>query len=64
MTGAGIREQYPDEAQRRDLLGKFYYRPPGGESWADVALRIRSLLATEGAAATTASGCSSSPTRP
>ena len=48
MTGAGIREQFPDEAKRRDLLGKFYYRPPGGESWADVALRIRSLLATEG----------------
>ena len=48
MTGAGIREKYPDEAGRRDLLGKFYYRPPGGESWADVALRIRSLLATEG----------------
>jgi broad specificity phosphatase PhoE len=48
MTGAGIREQFPDEARRRDLLGKFYYRPPGGESWADVALRIRSLLATEG----------------
>jgi broad specificity phosphatase PhoE len=47
MTGAGIREEYPDEARRRDLLGKFYYRPPGGESWADVALRIRSLLATE-----------------
>jgi broad specificity phosphatase PhoE len=47
MTGTGIREQYPDEAGRRDLLGKFYYRPPGGESWADVALRIRSLLATE-----------------
>jgi broad specificity phosphatase PhoE len=48
MTGAGIREKYPEEAERRDLLGKFYYRPPGGESWADVALRIRSLLATEG----------------
>ena len=47
MTGAGIRQNYPDEAQRRDMLGKFYYRPPGGESWADVALRIRSLLATE-----------------
>ena len=47
MTGAGIREQFPDEAGRRDLLGKFYYRPPGGESWADVALRVRSLLATE-----------------
>jgi broad specificity phosphatase PhoE len=47
MTRDGIREEYPDEARRRDLLGKFYYRPPGGESWADVALRVRSLLATE-----------------
>jgi broad specificity phosphatase PhoE len=47
MTRNGIREEYPDEARRRDLLGKFYYRPPGGESWADVALRVRSLLATE-----------------
>ena len=47
MTREGIRDEYPDEARRRDLLGKFYYRPPGGESWADVALRIRSLLATE-----------------
>jgi broad specificity phosphatase PhoE len=48
MTGAGIREHFPEEAERRDLLGKFYYRPPGGESWADVALRIRGLLASEG----------------
>ncbi|MCZ2827625.1 histidine phosphatase family protein [Modestobacter sp. VKM Ac-2986] len=47
MTRDGIRAQFPEEARRRDLLGKFYYRPPGGESWADVALRIRSLLATE-----------------
>jgi broad specificity phosphatase PhoE len=46
MTGAGIREEYPAEAARRDLLGKFYYRPPGGESWADVALRVRSVLMT------------------
>ena len=47
MTREGIRQEFPDEARRRDLLGKFYYRPPGGESWADVALRVRSLLATE-----------------
>ena len=47
MTGAGIRDQFPEEARRRQLLGKFYYRPPGGESWADVALRIRSVLSTE-----------------
>jgi broad specificity phosphatase PhoE len=25
-------------------LGKFYHRPPGGESWADVILRLRSAM--------------------
>jgi broad specificity phosphatase PhoE len=44
LTGAGIRARYPDEAKRREKLGKFYYQPPSGESWADVVLRIRSLL--------------------
>ena len=32
-------------AARRDKVGKFYYQPPSGESWADVALRVRSFLA-------------------
>ncbi|OMH32244.1 histidine phosphatase family protein [Tersicoccus sp. Bi-70] len=45
LTGRGVRSLYPDEADRRQYLGKFYYRAPGGESWADVALRIRSVLA-------------------
>lgn len=45
LTGLGIRERYPDEAARRAKLGKFYYRPPHGESWADVAGRVRGLLA-------------------
>lgn len=44
LTAEGIRERYPDEAARRAWLGKFYYRPPYGESWADVALRIRAFL--------------------
>ena len=44
MTGQGIKETYPEEAERRAAMGKFYYRPPGGESWTDVVLRIRSLL--------------------
>ena len=44
LTGAGIRARYPDEAERRQKLGKFYYQPPSGESWADVVLRVRSLL--------------------
>jgi broad specificity phosphatase PhoE len=45
LTGAGIRSRHPDEAARRKKLGKFYYQPPSGESWADVVLRVRSLLA-------------------
>lgn len=44
LTGRGVRAQFPDEAERRDYLGKFWYRPPGGESWADVAQRIRAVL--------------------
>lgn len=43
LTSEGIRRRFPAEAERRARLGKFYHRPPGGESWVDVALRIRSL---------------------
>jgi probable phosphoglycerate mutase len=43
-TAQGIRSMFPDEAERRARHGKFYYRPPGGESWADVALRLRAVL--------------------
>ena len=43
LTHRGVVAAFPDEAARRDRLGKFYYRPPGGESWVDVALRLRSL---------------------
>ncbi|KGN42272.1 histidine phosphatase family protein [Knoellia aerolata] len=44
LTGAGIRAAHPEESERRAWLGKFYYRPPGGESWADVAQRVRAVL--------------------
>ena len=44
LTGYGVRQRMPAEADRRRRLGKFYHRPPGGESWADVALRLRSFL--------------------
>lgn len=42
LTAAGIRTQFPEQAEFRRLLGKFYHRPPGGESWCDVILRLRS----------------------
>lgn len=42
LTAVGVKEQFPDQAEFRRLLGKFYHRPPGGESWCDVILRLRS----------------------
>jgi broad specificity phosphatase PhoE len=44
LTGTGIRARHPEEAARRSKVGKFYYQPPSGESWADVVARVRSLL--------------------
>jgi broad specificity phosphatase PhoE len=46
LTRVGIEAQFPEQAEFRRLLGKFYHRPPGGESWCDVILRLRSLLDT------------------
>jgi broad specificity phosphatase PhoE len=43
-TRHGITAKFPDLAAQRALVGKFYFRPPGGESWCDVVLRLRSVL--------------------
>jgi probable phosphoglycerate mutase len=44
LTQIGVSRRHPEEDTRRARLGKFLYRPPGGESWADVVLRLRSFL--------------------
>lgn len=44
LPRAAIEAQHPQEADRRRKMGELYYRPPGGESWSDVALRVRSCL--------------------
>lgn len=46
LTTAGIEARYPEQAEARRRLGKFYHRPPGGESWCDVILRLRAALDT------------------
>jgi probable phosphoglycerate mutase len=46
LTRHGVAERFPEQAEFRRLLGKFYHRPPGGESWCDVILRLRSALDT------------------
>ena len=42
-TRHGITSKFPELAEQRALVGKFYFRPPGGESWCDVILRLRSV---------------------
>jgi probable phosphoglycerate mutase len=44
LTRVGVEQHFPDQALMRQRLGKFYHRPPGGESWCDVILRLRSVL--------------------
>jgi broad specificity phosphatase PhoE len=46
LTRQGIEQEFPEQAEFRRALGKFYHRPPGGESWCDVILRLRSALDT------------------
>jgi broad specificity phosphatase PhoE len=43
-TRHGIQSKFPELAEQRALVGKFYFRPPGGESWCDVILRLRSMV--------------------
>ncbi|MDQ2667250.1 MAG: histidine phosphatase family protein, partial [Gemmatimonadota bacterium] len=46
LTRIGIEQRFPEQAEMRARLGKFYHRPPGGESWVDVILRLRSVVDT------------------
>ena len=46
LTAHGIASKYPELHEQRQHVGKIYFRPPGGESWCDVILRLRSVLDT------------------
>jgi broad specificity phosphatase PhoE len=46
LTKKGIAKFYPEEWERRERDGKYYYRPAGGESYPDVGLRVHSFLGT------------------
>jgi broad specificity phosphatase PhoE len=46
LTPLGIRHKHPELDEQRRHVGKFYFRPPGGESWCDVILRLRGLIDT------------------
>jgi broad specificity phosphatase PhoE len=44
MTPVAVRAYAPAQADRRERVGEWFYRPPGGESLADVTLRVRDFL--------------------
>jgi probable phosphoglycerate mutase len=44
LTRAAVAARFPDEAARRARAGEFEYAPPGGESFADIAVRLKSFL--------------------
>ena len=46
LTKFGIIQKYPELGEQRAHVGKFYFRPPGGESWCDVILRLRNVIDT------------------
>jgi len=46
LTRYGIQQKYPELDEQRQQVGKFYFRPPGGESWCDVILRLRGVMDT------------------
>lgn len=46
LTRFGISQKHPDLYDQREHVGKFYFRPPGGESWCDVILRLRNVIDT------------------
>jgi broad specificity phosphatase PhoE len=45
MNAQAARERFPEEARRRREAGEYAYRPPGGESFGDMAARLRAFLA-------------------
>src|ERR1035437_9299918 len=46
LTREGLQAKYPEEVTRRNKEGKYWYRPPGGESRPDVGMRLHSILGT------------------
>jgi broad specificity phosphatase PhoE len=46
LTRQGIKQRFAELDEQRAHVGKFYFRPPGGESWCDVVLRLRSVQDT------------------
>ncbi|WP_189110841.1 histidine phosphatase family protein [Streptomyces camponoticapitis] len=48
---AALHARSPEEAARREVLGEWCYRPPGGEAFTDVAVRVGQFVSDLGRAA-------------
>ena len=46
MTREEMAQHMPWELRRKEKEGLYHYRPPGGENWPDIELRIHSFLGT------------------
>lgn len=46
MTTEQIKLRFPEEFERKEREGLYFYRPFGGENWPDIELRIHSFLGT------------------
>ncbi len=44
LTRAAVRQRFPDEPARFEQAGEYAYRPPGGETFTDIAGRLASFL--------------------
>jgi broad specificity phosphatase PhoE len=44
LTRAAVAARYPQEAARRAAAGEYRYAPPGGESFADIEVRLQAFL--------------------
>jgi broad specificity phosphatase PhoE len=44
MTRAAIAQHFPEEHGRRSEAGEYRYTPPGGESFADIRVRLTSFF--------------------
>jgi 2,3-bisphosphoglycerate-dependent phosphoglycerate mutase len=44
LTRAAIAKRFPDEPGRLTAAGEYHYRPPGGETFGDIRVRLTSFL--------------------
>jgi probable phosphoglycerate mutase len=44
MTRAAVARRFPQESARRREIGEHNYAPPGGESFADIAVRLKAFF--------------------